>query len=292
MREAASRGFWVGSGTPYGYRRTRVQDGMKGRVKLAPDPNTAWVVRSMFELILSGQGVKEIAKTLNSQNIPSPSGKRWGKSRVHDMLVNPVYVVEREAAAQREMVEARQKKELEEKQRPENERIEKEWRARVAASRKVRRRDELDAELRDREQSLKSRELSRSEQRLDNYDAAAADGQVEDADEPLAAFDVPMDGSDLDLAPTAMLQRKDGATLLYDGRLNFLFGAPGGGKSWVALYCVHETLLRGRRAIYWDHEDTPGTLSRRSKLLGLDLADFWGEDQFKIELRFDSHQAC
>ena len=92
MREAASRGFWVGSGTPYGYRRTRVQDGMKGRVKLAPDPNTAWVVRSMFELILSGQGVKEIAKTLNSQNIPSPSGKRWGKSRVHDMLVNPVYV--------------------------------------------------------------------------------------------------------------------------------------------------------------------------------------------------------
>ena len=214
---------------------------------------------------------------------PCPQGKvDTAKSRADDKVKAEARAkVERAAAAQREMVEARQKKELEEKQRPENERIEKEWRARVAASRKVRRRDELDAELRDREQSLKSRELSRSEQRLDNYDAAAADGQVEDADEPLAAFDVPMDGSDLDLAPTAMLQRKDGATLLYDGRLNFLFGAPGGGKSWVALYCVHETLLRGRRAIYWDHEDTPGTLSRRSKLLGLDLADFWGEDQFK-----------
>ena len=84
-----------------------------------------------------------------------------------------------------------------------------------------------------------------------------------------------MDGSDLALAPTAMLQRKDGATLFYDGKLNFLFGSPGGGKSWLALWCVHEALLRGRRAVYWDHEDTPGTFSRRSKKLGLDLADYW-----------------
>ena len=30
-----------------------------------------------------------------------------------------------------------------------------------------------------------------------------------------------MDGSDLDLAPTAMMQRKDGSTLFYDGKLNF-----------------------------------------------------------------------
>ena len=90
-----------------------------------------------------------------------------------------------------------------------------------------------------------------------------------------------MDGSDLDLAPTAMMQRKDGSTLFYDGKLNFLFGVPGSGKSWVALECIHETLLRGRRAAYWDHEDTPNTLNRRSKLLGLDLADFWGDSQFK-----------
>ena len=131
-----------------------------------------------------------------------------------------------------------------------------------------------------RERAVKDRELSRRERRQDGYDAEA-DGQVEDLAEPLAAFEMPMDGSDLDLAPTAMLQRKDGATLLYDGKLNFLFGTPGSGKSWVALYAVHETLLRGQRAIYWDHEDTPGTLSRRSKLMGLDLADFWRDGQFK-----------
>ena len=188
---------------------------------------------------------------------------------------------QQEAAAQSKKERAIFEKEREERQRPEVERQEKYFKATIAASRKVAQGDQLEAELRDREQALKGRELTRSERRQDNYDAAAEGVQVEDAGEPLAAFEMPMDGSDLDLAPTAMLQRKDGSTLLYDGKLNFLFGTPGSGKSWVALYCVHETLLRGRRAIYWDHEDTPGTLSRRSKLMGLDLAASWGEDQFK-----------
>ena len=190
----------------------------------------------------------------------------------------------KEDNARYELEHARFEKQREDKQRKEDERQEKELKAIVAASRKARQRDQLDAELRDREQALKGRELTRSERRQDNYDAAAdaaEGGQVDDQAEPLAAFEMPMDGSDLDLAPTAMLQRKDGATLFYDGKLNFLFGTPGSGKSWVALYCVHETLLRGRRAIYWDHEDTPGTLSRRSKLMGLDLADYWRDGQFK-----------
>ena len=190
--------------------------------------------------------------------------------------------VEQEDRAKRELEKARKKKEKEEKDRPFYEGLEKQRQADIAASRKVRERKERDVALHDRRQGVEARELTRSEKRLDNYDAAADEGgQVEDADEPLSAFEMPMDGSDLDLAPTAMLQRKDGSTLLYDGKLNFLFGTPGSGKSWVALYCVHETLLRGRRAIYWDHEDTPGTLSRRSKLMGLDLAASWGEDQFK-----------
>ena len=151
--------------------------------------------------------------------------------------------------------------------------------ANLTALRKVAQRDRQDAELADRERALKDRELSRRERRQDGYDADG--GQVEDAGEPLSAFEMPMDGSDLDLAPTAMLQRRDGTTLLYDGKLNFLFGTPGSGKSWLALYAIHEALLRGKRAIYWDHEDTPSTLKRRSALIGLDLADFWSEGQFK-----------
>ena len=204
------------------------------------------------------------------------------KSRAEDKVKADARAkVEQEDRAKRKLEEARKKKEQEEKDRPFYEGLEKQRKADIAASRKVRERKERDADLREREQVVKSRELTRSEKRLDNYDAAAADAQVEDADEPLAAFETPMDGSDLDLAPTAMLQRMDGATLFYKEKLNYLFAEPGGGKSWVALHCVHETLLQGHRAIYWDHEDTAGTLSRRSKLLGLDLADSWRDGQFK-----------
>ena len=132
--------------------------------------------------------------------------------------------------------------------------------------------------LRARERVVKDRELSRRERRQDGYDAEATKPV---AGLTLADFETPMDGSDLDLAPTAMLIRKDGATLLYEGKLNFIFGTPGSGKSWVALHCVHEALMRRHRSVYWDHEDTASTLKRRSSLMGLDLADFWADGQFK-----------
>ena len=140
-----------------------------------------------------------------------------------------------------------------------------------------------DSELREREQVVKGREISRRERRQDGFDAIADDAEATEpvAGLTLADYETPMDGSDLDLAPTALLTRKDGATLLYKGKLNFIFGAPGGGKSWVALRCVEEALLQGHRAVYWDHEDTASTLKRRASVIGLDLADSWSEGQFK-----------
>ena len=57
----------------------KVRDGGKERVKLAPNPETAWTVKRMFKLVVSGMGVKEIAKWLNAHGIESPKGKRWGR---------------------------------------------------------------------------------------------------------------------------------------------------------------------------------------------------------------------
>ncbi len=91
MREAVSRGFWVGSRTPYGYRRIYVQDGSKQRSKLEPDPVTAPTVGRVFDLAASGLGSKEIASRLNADAVPAARGRLWGKSRVYDMLINPVY---------------------------------------------------------------------------------------------------------------------------------------------------------------------------------------------------------
>ena len=51
MREAASRGFFLGSKAPFGYKRVKVSDGVK----------------EIFESSLSGNGLKEICKTLDGR---------------------------------------------------------------------------------------------------------------------------------------------------------------------------------------------------------------------------------
>jgi site-specific DNA recombinase len=49
MRGSVSRGFYVASRTPYGYRRVKVKDGKKERATLQPDAATAPFVQRMFE---------------------------------------------------------------------------------------------------------------------------------------------------------------------------------------------------------------------------------------------------
>ena len=49
MREAASRGFFLASRAPFGYKRVKVQDGGKERPTLKVDPAAAPVAREVFE---------------------------------------------------------------------------------------------------------------------------------------------------------------------------------------------------------------------------------------------------
>ena len=91
MREAASRGFWVGSRTPYGYDRVMVQDGSKKRPKLELNPDAGPVVKRIFDMAEAGTGMLEISKTLNDEGIASPAGKLWSKNGVHFILRNEVY---------------------------------------------------------------------------------------------------------------------------------------------------------------------------------------------------------
>ena len=91
LRESASRGFYVSSRTPYGYRRVKVRDGSKERPTLVIHPEQAPVVARIFRESLSGAGLKDIAKALNKEGISSPRGKRWGKTTLHFILTNEVY---------------------------------------------------------------------------------------------------------------------------------------------------------------------------------------------------------
>ena len=91
MREAASRGFWIASRTPYGYNRVMVQDGPKKRPILEPDPDASGVVKRIFDMAEAGTGMLRIANTLNDEGIPSPAGKLWSKNGIHFILRNEVY---------------------------------------------------------------------------------------------------------------------------------------------------------------------------------------------------------
>ena len=91
MREAASRGFWVGSKAPYGYNRIMVQDGPKKRPTLELDPDTSPVVKRIFGMSEAGSGMVDITRALNDDGIASPGGKLWGKTGVHKVLTNEAY---------------------------------------------------------------------------------------------------------------------------------------------------------------------------------------------------------
>ena len=90
MREAASRGFFLGSQAPFGYKRVKVNDGVKERPTLEIDPATAPIVRELFESSLRGNGLKEICKALNDRGITN-RGKRWYKGGLHYPLTNEAY---------------------------------------------------------------------------------------------------------------------------------------------------------------------------------------------------------
>ncbi len=90
MKEAASRGFFLGSKAPFGYRRIKVSDGMKERPTLEVDPATAPVVKEIFESSLRGNGLKEICRELNERGITN-RGKRWYRNGLHYLLRNEAY---------------------------------------------------------------------------------------------------------------------------------------------------------------------------------------------------------
>ena len=91
MREAASRGYWMGSRTPYGYNRVMVPDGAKKRPTLELDPDAAQVVQRIFDLAEAGTGMLKITRALNDEGVASPTGKLWSKNGVHFILRNEVY---------------------------------------------------------------------------------------------------------------------------------------------------------------------------------------------------------
>ena len=91
MREAATRGFWMTTYAPYGYKRVYVQDGVKKRPKLEMNPPADAVVKRIFDMVLQGRSILDVTKTLNAEGIPTTNGKKWLKTTIHTMLDHEAY---------------------------------------------------------------------------------------------------------------------------------------------------------------------------------------------------------
>jgi predicted transcriptional regulator len=76
-------------------------------------------------------------------------------------------------------------------------------------------------------------------------------------------------GDDVDLTPTpAIWERVDGNLILPAGKLSWIYGYPGCGKSFLCEICLIEAVMRGGRALYLDYEDNQKTFHQRAALLG------------------------
>ncbi|HVM13022.1 MAG TPA: recombinase family protein [Egibacteraceae bacterium] len=129
MLALAAGGRWLGGRPNFGYRlvdtglphpnRSKASAGAQLRT-LEPDPETAPVVRRIFELYDAGVGLRSIAQRLEAEGIPSPgeigpvrhprSAGVWGGSAVRTILTNPRYLGRQVAGRQRrydELLDAR-----------------------------------------------------------------------------------------------------------------------------------------------------------------------------------------
>ncbi len=98
-RDKQRKGLFIGGKAPYGYKLSEAQ-----KNTISVDEDAARVVRRMFALALAGKSCREIAITLNDDEVPSPakyagldvpakgpySGK-WSAERVTFMLRNETY---------------------------------------------------------------------------------------------------------------------------------------------------------------------------------------------------------
>ena len=79
IRTKAETGARIGSRAPYGYQK----DPDDPKRHIIPDPDTAWVVKHIFELCAQGSGPTQIAKQLEQNQILTPAQyylKKYGKA--------------------------------------------------------------------------------------------------------------------------------------------------------------------------------------------------------------------
>ena len=124
---------------------------------------------------------------------------------------------------------------------------------------RITKRDREHTALEDRERAVRLKAVHRAEQ-------ADAAGAAPPTDLTRADYRLEISLAD-EPKPPALLTRSDGATLLYEGRFNTIYGETAMGKTWLAVMSLIPHLRRGGKAVWIDNEDRPKTLAERLQAL-------------------------
>ena len=93
MLLSKQNGNFLGKTAPYGYNRIEVMDGKRKCPTLEINEYEANVVRMIFDWYVNeGLGYSRIVSRLDDMGIKSPSGGRWSKNALPDLLQNVHYI--------------------------------------------------------------------------------------------------------------------------------------------------------------------------------------------------------
>ena len=136
--------------------------------------------------------------------------------------------------------------------------------------------DELDRERRlvgQQEVEVRQERITREREKWQSYDTPGeTETKAESSlDDLTAVFD-----DEVDLTPTPSILDRihgDGGLVIPAGKLNWIYGLPAGGKSFVGLIVASESVLRDGRVMFLDYEDNKKTFQQRAAILGLNPKD-------------------
>lgn len=86
IQKRMAKGTYGHARAPYRYKKNKKNKG------LAIDRKQADVVRRIFDMYINGIGMGSIAKTLNSESVPSPTGIDWNSITISKMLRQEKYI--------------------------------------------------------------------------------------------------------------------------------------------------------------------------------------------------------
>lgn len=91
MQALGAAGKWTGGKCPTGMTSIRKTIGDKEHSYLMIDPDTVWLPKLLYSLLLNGYSITKVERYCRDHGIKSQTGKFLNTSQIHGILINPVY---------------------------------------------------------------------------------------------------------------------------------------------------------------------------------------------------------